>query len=212
MQLDFQSISSSVRYKLLTATIVPRPIALVTTLTPEGRTNAAPFSFFNVFSETPPLLVLGLQSKPDLTLKDTTENIRRTKEFVVNLVDEAMASAMVKCAADLASEESEIPYAGLSLTPSKWVNVDEISEAPFRFSCRVKDELCYGDERTLIIGEVLGMTASAGLIDPETMRVNWDQYSPVGRLFGSHYIRTNDQFSITAPDTVHPDAAGSTPS
>ena len=91
MFLDFEKLEPKSRYKLITASIVPRPIALVTTRNKDGSINAAPFSFFNVFSEDPPLVVLGLQTKPDKSLKDTTSNIRNTGEFVVNLVDDKMA-------------------------------------------------------------------------------------------------------------------------
>src|SRR5919206_2842090 len=90
----FAEIEPRERYKLLCATIVPRPIALVTSLGPDGVVNAAPFSFFNVFSEEPPLVVLGLQSKPDGTIKDTPANIREAGAFVVNLVDERLAERM----------------------------------------------------------------------------------------------------------------------
>ena len=86
------------RYKLLCGVIVPRPIALVTTLDENGAVNAAPFSFFNVFSESPALIVLGLQHKPDHSPKDTTRNIHRDGEFVVHMVDEALSVAMNDCA------------------------------------------------------------------------------------------------------------------
>ncbi len=100
MFLDFEKLDPKERYKLITASVVPRPIALVTTRNKDGSTNAAPFSFFNVFSEDPPLVVLGLQTKPDKSLKDTATNIRNTGEFVVNLVDKKMVKKMVVCAAD----------------------------------------------------------------------------------------------------------------
>ena len=87
------AIAQHDRYKLLISLVIPRPIALVTTLGPTGVVNAAPFSFFNVFSETPPLAVLGLQARPDGSLKDTSAHIRERGEFVVNLVDEALGRA-----------------------------------------------------------------------------------------------------------------------
>ncbi|MFL5115508.1 MAG: flavin reductase family protein, partial [Microvirga sp.] len=91
---DFAELPQRQRYKLLVGLVVPRPIALVTTLGPGGVVNAAPFSFFNVFSEEPPLVVLGLQSHPDGALKDTAANIREIGSFVVNLVDEGLAERM----------------------------------------------------------------------------------------------------------------------
>ncbi len=98
--IPLPDLSPHDRYKLLCAVVTPRPIALVTTLDANGAVNAAPFSFFNVFSEDPPLVVLGLQHKADRTPKDTTRNIHRTGEFVVQMVDEALASAMNDCAID----------------------------------------------------------------------------------------------------------------
>ena len=111
------------RYKLLISLVIPRPIALVTTLGPTGVVNAAPFSFFNIFSEHPPLCVLGLQAKPDGGLKDTSAHIRDRGEFVVNLVDEAIGQQMNQCAVDFPPEISEIDAAKLNLLPSEKVKI-----------------------------------------------------------------------------------------
>ena len=99
-QADFTVLPAQDRYKLLCALVVPRPIALVTTLGPGGVVNAAPFSFFNVFAEAPPLIVLGLQSRSDGSLKDTSAHIRDIGSFTVNLVDEGLAERMNVCAVD----------------------------------------------------------------------------------------------------------------
>ena len=205
MFLDFESLAPKDRYKLLTATVVPRPIALVSTRNEDGSTNAAPFSFFNVFSEDPPLVVLGLQSKPDLSLKDTTHNIRLTGEFVVNLVDESIAGKMVVCAADFPKNDSEIDAAGFTLGASKNIDVDYIVEAPVSLECRRVTVLQFAKTRDLAIGEIVGMHARDGLIDPDTLRVNWDIYNPIGRLYGDQYIRTHDRFSMSIP--AYEDAA-----
>lgn len=100
LSFDFAHLEPRQRYKLLCGLVVQRPIALVTTLAPDGIVNAAPFSFFNVFSEAPALIVLGLQHNADGTPKDTTRHIHVTGEFVVNLVDEAIAEAMNLTAID----------------------------------------------------------------------------------------------------------------
>ena len=110
--IPFRELDPHDRYKLLCGVVVPRPIALVTTLDENGSVNAAPFSFFNVFSEDPPLLVLGLQHKADFSPKDTTRNIHRSGEFVVHLVDEALAAAMNDCAIDFPSGDSEVEATG----------------------------------------------------------------------------------------------------
>ena len=116
-QADFTTLPAQDRYKLLCALVVPRPIALVTTLGPGGIVNAAPSSFFNVFAEAPPLIVLGLQSRPDGSLKDTSAHIRDIGSFTVNLVDEALAERMNVCAVDFPPGTSEIDAAGLTGLP-----------------------------------------------------------------------------------------------
>src|SRR3954452_11266388 len=113
LSYDPNSLAQHDRYKLLISLVVPRPIALVTTLSPTGVVNAAPFSFFNLFSESPPLAVLGLQARPDKTLKDTSAHIRERGEFVINLVDEALGQQMNQCAVDFPPEVSEIDAAKL---------------------------------------------------------------------------------------------------
>ena len=199
MFLDFEKLEPKSRYKLITASIVPRPIALVTTRNKDGSTNAAPFSFFNVFSEDPPLVVLGLQTKPDKSLKDTTTNIRNTGEFVVNLVDDKMVEKMVVCASDYPKGESEPVHAGLKLSQSKKINVDYITESPFSFECKRLTVLQFSNTRDLAIGEILGMHARKSLIDLKNYHVNWNKYHPIGRLFASHYIYTDNTLSLQIP-------------
>lgn len=184
------------RYKLLCGAVVPRPIALVSTQDAEGRVNAAPFSFFNVFSEEPALVVLGLQHKPDASAKDTTRNIREHGEFVVNLVDEALAEAMNICAVDFPAEMSEIDAAGLDLAPSIAVRPPRIAAAPFALECRRTVILSFGPQRDLLIGEVLHFHGRAGLVDPETLYIDVEAYRPVGRLFGNLYSRQREVFAL----------------
>ncbi len=194
--VSFAEIGAPERYKLLCATIVPRPIALVTTIDASGVVNAAPFSFFNVFAEDPPLVVLGLQHKPDRNRKDTTRNIAETGVFVVNLVDEALAEAMNVCSVDFPSGMSEVDAAGLSLSPGQDVPVPHIVEAPFALECRRTASLAFGPDREILIGEVLRLHAREGLLDEARLRVSTELYKPVGRLFGSSYSRQGDRFDL----------------
>src|SRR6201994_1815450 len=145
--LLLRDLSRHDRYKLLCGVVVPRPIALVKTLDVNGAVNAAPFSFFNVFSEDPPLIVLGLQHKPDRTPKDTTRNIQRDGEFVVHMVDEALATAMNDCAVDFPSGESEVGTLGLATLPSVEVKVPRLAAAPFGLGCRSSVALAFGPRR-----------------------------------------------------------------
>ena len=193
----FSELAPRDRYKLLCASVTPRPIALVTSLSPDGVVNAAPFSFFNVFSEDPALIVLGLQHKPGNNPKDTTRNIAAAGEFVVNLVDEGLAEAMNICAVDFPPEISEIDAAGLSLKPGVSVGVPHIAEAPFALECRKTMSLVFSPTREMLIGEVVRIHAREGLVDPATLRVSLDDYKPVGRMFGDGYARQNDRFDLT---------------
>ena len=187
------------RYKLLCAAICPRPIALVTCVSQSGVVNAAPFSFFNVFSEDPALIVLGLQHRPTeagRVPKDTSRNIAKAGQFVVNLVDEPLAEAMNVTAIDFPPEISEIDAAGLTLKPGVTLPVPRIAEAPFAFECRRHTTMTFSPTRELVIGEVVHIHARAGLVDERTMRVSVTDYKPVGRLFANDYARQNDRFEM----------------
>lgn len=196
MRFDFRDLGATERYKLLGGLVVPRPIALVTTRDRDGRHNAAPFSFFNVFSEEPPLVVLGLGISPTGRPKDTTNNIRDSGEFVVHLVDEAIAQAMNLCAIDLPPEISEVELAGFSLTSSERVAPGRIAEAPVAMECHRYVTLQPGRERYIVLGEVLMLHVKDGIVDPRTLRVDRDVYAPIGRLFGGGYVRIHDRFEM----------------
>jgi flavin reductase (DIM6/NTAB) family NADH-FMN oxidoreductase RutF len=196
MRFDFRDLSPTERYKLLGGLVVPRPIALVTTRDRDGRHNAAPFSFFNVLSEEPPLVVLGLGISPTGRAKDTTNNIRDFGEFVVHLVDEPIAEAMNLCAIDLPPEISEVDLANFSLSPSERVAPGRIAEAPVAMECRRYVTLQPGPERYIVLGEVLMLHIRDGIVDPGSLRIDRDAYAPIGRLFGGGYVRTHDRFEM----------------
>jgi flavin reductase (DIM6/NTAB) family NADH-FMN oxidoreductase RutF len=196
MRFDLAELSATERYKLLGGLVVPRPIALVTTQSQDGRVNAAPFSFFNVFAEEPPLVVLGIGIGPLGGAKDTTVNIRERGEFVINLVDEPIAEAMNLCAIDFPPKISEIEVAGLDLAPSDEVAPPRIAQAPVNLECRRYVTLEVARKRYLVIGEVLVVHVRDGLVDAATLRVDRDAYAPIGRLFGGGYVRTRDRFEM----------------
>src|SRR3977135_3384440 len=195
--ISFRELDPHDRYKLLCGVVVPRPIALVTTLDENGAVNAAPFSFFNVFSEDPPLVVLGLQHKADLSRKDTTRNIHRNGQFVVHMVDEALAAAMNDCAIDFPSGNSEVEATGLATLPSIDIAVPRLAAAPFALECRQQVALAFGARRELLVGEVLRLHAAEDLGDKARMHVDFDVYRPIGRLFGNLYAAQRDPFELT---------------
>ncbi len=197
----FSDLAPLERYKLLCAAICPRPIALVTCVSEDGVVNAAPFSFFNVFSEEPALIVLGLQHRPQADggrlPKDTSRNIAASGQFVVNMVDEALADGMNITGIDFPPHISEIEAAGLTLKPGVTLDVPRIAEAPFAFECRKHTTLSFSPTRELLIGEVVHIHARAGLVDEKTLRVSLTEYKPVGRMFANDYARQNDRFELT---------------
>jgi flavin reductase (DIM6/NTAB) family NADH-FMN oxidoreductase RutF len=200
MFADFSRLTAQQRYKLLIATVMPRPIALVTTQSREGILNAAPFSFFNIFSEEPALAILGLEARRgNDDLKDTTTNIEATGELVINLVDRDIAKPMVDCAAALEHDVDELAFAGLSTLPSKKVSVRGIAEAPVRLECTLFDMRRITSRRDLCIAEVQAVTARSGIIDPDTLHVNLDAYRPIGRLMGESYAELGQIFNLSIP-------------
>jgi len=196
MEFDFTRLDAQQKYKLLTALVIPRPIALVTTLGPGGVVNAAPYSFFNAFSQDPPLVVLGIERKAPDRPKDTGRNIDLTGEFVVNLVSEEIAGAMNVCAVDFPAEVSELEPAGLHTAQSRFVRPPRLAEAPAALECRTFTLMRIGARRELVIGEVLGGWVRDDIVDPGTLRIDLSRYRPVGRLFGNLYCRVHDVFEL----------------
>ncbi len=178
----------------------PRPIAWVTTLGPEGVVNAAPFSFFNVLGANPPIVGFCPGDRDDGTPKDTAKNIRAGHEFVVNLVDEALAEAMNKTAATLPFGKSEVVAAGLATIPGTAVKVPRIADAPASLECVEWGTLQIGGNR-LVIGLVKRAHIRDELIDPETLRIRSDRYQVIGRMASPHwYCRTTDRFEMIRPE------------
>ena len=181
------------RYKVLTAFVLPRPIAWVTTIGPTGVVNAAPFSFFNVFCEDPPLCMFAANPRPDGRVKDTVVNIQRTGEFVVNLTDEPLARAMHDSSGDFPPEIGEPDYLGLKLAPSTKVAVPRLADAPWAMECKTWKTIDVNGNRQLIMGEGIHFHIRDELWDAASMRVNMDRYHPVGRMFADPYCRTDDR-------------------
>ena len=135
MQIDLDALDPRDRYKLLSAVVIPRPVAWVTTVNAQGLVNAAPYSFFNVFGADPALIILGLEHRADGTPKDTTRNIDATGEFVVNIATPDLVEAMVGTAAAYGAEESEPEALALDLAPSAKVAPPRLAKAPVAIEC-----------------------------------------------------------------------------
>ncbi|HYM73944.1 MAG TPA: flavin reductase family protein [Stellaceae bacterium] len=197
MHFDLAKMPASDGYKLLISTVVPRPIALATTVDGEGRVNAAPFSFFNAVSSVPPVVVLGISpgGGTDDGYKDTERNIRESGEFVVNLVDEALAERMNICAVDFPTEIAELEIARLNPVPSVGVKPPRIAESPVSFECQRITGLSLGGQSTLEVGRVVHIHIRDDLIDTEKLYVKTDKIGLIGRMHGrGWYTRTSDLF------------------
>ena len=199
MLLDLTGPLRDDAYMILAGLVTPRPIALVTTLDENGRVNAAPFSFFNVLGDSPPIVGICPGDRSPGVPKDTARNIRLTHEFVVNLVDEPMGPQMNLCAASLPPGENELEHAGLTAAPCEAVKPPRILESPASLECRHHSIIEIGDNR-LIIGEVLRVHVRDDIFDPETWLVKPGQYYPIGRMQSPHwYCRTTEMFEMRRP-------------
>jgi flavin reductase (DIM6/NTAB) family NADH-FMN oxidoreductase RutF len=199
MHFDLAKMPMQDGYKLMVSTVVPRPIALATTVDAKGAVNAAPFSFFNAVSSDPPVVVLGINGGgPDGSptgYKDTENNIRETGEFVVNLVDEALAQRMNICAVDFPTEIGELENADLTPLPSVGVRPPRIAEAPVSFECTRITGLSLGARSTLEVGRVIHIHIRDDLVDPERFYVATEKMRLIGRMHGrGWYARTSDLF------------------
>jgi flavin reductase (DIM6/NTAB) family NADH-FMN oxidoreductase RutF len=196
---DFRTLSARERYKLMIETVVPRPIALVTTVNPEGRINAAPFSFFNCLSADPPILAFGVENNPDMSFKDTAMNVRLTEVFTVNIVSHAIAEAMHVCAVPFAAGHNELQAAGLTATPGSVVASPWIKEAPASFECRRHLTLELGKSRQIILGEIVFAHYQPGVIDTQRKRIDPAKLDAVARLGGNTCSTIRDRFEMLTP-------------
>jgi flavin reductase (DIM6/NTAB) family NADH-FMN oxidoreductase RutF len=172
----------------------------VTTVSPDGRVNAAPFSFFNLLGAQPPILAFTPGDRDDGTPKDTALNIRATHEFVVNLVDEAIAKAMNKCAASLPYGENELVHAGLHAAPSSIVKPPRIVESPASLECTEWGTLQIGGNRA-VIGLIKRVHLRDELFDAEKKRIHTDKLFPIGRMASPDwYCTTRDRFEMKRPE------------
>jgi flavin reductase (DIM6/NTAB) family NADH-FMN oxidoreductase RutF len=196
MDLKLADLSAHERYKLLIGLVIPRPIAWISTWSANGVANCAPFSFFNVFSEDPPLCVIGINPRSDGAMKHSLKNIRRTGEFVVNLVDEATANAMHISSKEFPETVSEFEQTGLTTAPAVMVQHPRIAEAAASFECRLYQLLEISGTRQLVLGEMLLVHAREGVIDPHSKRISEEHYRPIGRLFADRYCTTRQRFNL----------------
>lgn len=209
MEIDPQTLSHEQRAKLLLGLVVPRPIAVVSTVSPSGVYNVSPFSYYNVVSDEPMAIGFSMTGpKPDGSPKDTLRNVRPPDEggvgeFVVNVASENYAVAMARSSASLPYGSSEFEIAPLTPAPSLTVRAPRVKEARACFECRTWKIVEIGLSR-LVIGMVTHVAVQDGLMD-ERIRTDIAKLQPIARLAGTQYCRVGEIFDMTAdqpPDTV----------
>ncbi|MBU0637534.1 MAG: flavin reductase family protein [Planctomycetes bacterium] len=195
-ELDWRGV-----YWLCIGFINPRPIALVATVASDGRHNLAPFSFYNMVSANPPVVMICPAPRRDGSPKDTLRNIRETGQFVVATVTEAIGEAMAACGADLPYGESEFEFSGLTPAPARQVRPPLVRESPVNIECNLRQTVSFGTQPgagTAVFGDILAVHVAdwlldaQGLVDPHKLRT-------LGRLGENWYCRVVEPFELHVP-------------
>lgn len=191
-------------YKVLISTIVPRPIAWVTTLDEDGALNAAPYSFFNAMSGNPPVVCFGIGGRKPGDAKDTGNNIRRTGEFVVNMVSDELAEAMNVTAIEFDSNVDEFHEAGITPAPAALVAPPRILESPVSFECKRLVIVDIGIDRSVVMGSVVAIHVRDDcVLDKDKFYIDTPKLDLVGRMHGGGwYTRTRDRFEVPRIDVA----------
>jgi flavin reductase (DIM6/NTAB) family NADH-FMN oxidoreductase RutF len=204
MLFEIDKVGAENAYKLLVSTVAPRPIAWVSTRDIDGSINAAPFSFFNAVSGQPPIICFGIGGRGPGDAKDTGNIIRRTGDFVVNLVDRANTEKMVVTAIDFAPEVDELKEAGLTPLASTKVRAPRIAESPVSMECERLVIVEVGVDRAVVMGKVLAMHIRDDcVLDPVKCYIDTPKLDLVGRMHGGGwYARTTDRFEVPRIDVA----------
>jgi flavin reductase (DIM6/NTAB) family NADH-FMN oxidoreductase RutF len=202
MQLDFTNIPPRIAYAWMTSTIQPRPIAWVSTLSANGKTNLAPFSFFQAITSNPPTLMFVPANNREGLPKDTLLNVEATKEFVVNVVPRALAEVMNACAALLPYGESEFEAFGVESTPSTYVKPPRVAASPAAFECVLHSVTRIGEgpgAANVVFGRIVGMHVADHVLGEDGFP-DAEKLDLVGRLGREEYAGTRERFSLKRPD------------
>ncbi|MEK4435513.1 flavin reductase family protein [Paenibacillus sp. FSL K6-2862] len=202
--LNPNDLTSRDNYKLMSGSVVPRPIAFVTTLSEDGNVvNAAPFSFFNVVSSDPPLLSISINRK-DGVMKDTARNVIAGQELVVHICDESIVNEMNETAALLEPHESELERTSLTTVPSSVVAVPGIQEALIRMECRLYQHIPVSNDEgkpatDLLLVRIVQYHFNEEVYDPAHHYILMDHLKPVSRLAGNDYAKLGERFTVVRP-------------
>jgi flavin reductase (DIM6/NTAB) family NADH-FMN oxidoreductase RutF len=189
-------------YKILIGSVVPRPIGWISTVNASGQPNLAPFSFFNAVCSSPPtVLFCPMIRSTDGNTKDTLNNVKATGEFVVNIVSEELATAMIATSVEIAAEVNEFELTGLTIAPSVTVKPPRVAESPIHFECKVSQIVEVGNQPgggSVVLGEIVHLHVDERVLIGED-KINLAALKPIGRLAGSAYTRVTDLFEMVRP-------------
>jgi flavin reductase (DIM6/NTAB) family NADH-FMN oxidoreductase RutF len=198
MIIDPKTVPANVNYRILVGAVVPRPIAFVSTVSPEGVYNLAPFSFFNVVCGDPPVVCFSpIWRNPP---KDTIVNIQATGEFVVNIVSEEFAEKMNVCSGEYPSNVDEFKMSGLTPVASVVIRPPRVQESHVNMECRLMQIIEVSARPmggSLVLGEVVRFHVDDAVIDD--FKIDADKLRAVGRMSGYDYARTRDRFALVRP-------------
>ena len=200
MKFEMDKTPAREIYNLLIGLVAPRPIALVTSMDENGLLNAAPYSSYNYLCTDPPIIGMGVMDRPGKpgTPKDTGWNIRRTGEWVVNVVTEDLLEKMNVCATDFPAGVNELEMAGLTTAPSAVVKVPRIAEAHAALECTEFTTMEIGNSR-IVLGRVVAMYVEDQFVDIAGPYIRSEELHAIGRMNGGgHYVKTRDAF-VTVP-------------
>ncbi len=205
MEINPTTLPHQSIYKILTGSVLPRPIGWISSIDLGGRPNLAPFSFFNAVCSNPPTVLFCSSIRgSDGKTKDTLNNVRATSEFVVNIVTEELLQAMNASSIEAPSDFDEFDYAGLTLAPSFVVKPPRVAESPIHFECKVREIIEIGNEPgggSIVIGTIVHIHADDGVMIGED-KINLTALKPIGRLMGSGYCRVTDLIEIERPKNI----------
>jgi flavin reductase (DIM6/NTAB) family NADH-FMN oxidoreductase RutF len=194
MEIRPSDLSAQEAYKLVTGIVVPRPIAWVTTLSPDGIVNLAPFSAFTFVSPKPPMLAISVGHRAG-TYKDTARNILQTEEFVVHIADQPLIQKVHASAVEYPPEVSELEELGLVAVPSREVAPPRIEAAPVALECRLRHCMEFGETRSrLIVGEVVTIHIRDGLVS--NGKIDTRALNPIARIAGPTYATLGEIITL----------------
>lgn len=198
------SLPTGELHQYLLGSVSPRPIAFVSTIDEDGKTNLAPYSFFNAFSSNPPILVFSSNRRVEgNTTKDTLHNIMKTRECVINVVNYEIVRQMMVCSVDFPHEVSEFEASGLTPVPSQMVQAPAVAESPVNMECKVHDIITLGDQGGaghLIICHMVCMHINESVLD-EQQRIDPHKIDLMGRMGRAFYVRASGNAVMALPQT-----------